>query len=240
MSTSSRISLAKRVSNVNRNSLFGVEPAILKVLKRNEIIGVDKITGAIYWYYFRVWYPYIAASSAILFYIFGLIFYNNVAGFLLCGAILSIMHCSIVILSYKLIVPWRKHPSPLLLYRAATHLVFSIVIVLNVIDSINNKDVTDDSRKCLALSFFTQFTFFAGECWLLTIAVDLWLSLTNPFTFYKSNIQKYHVIVWSSGILSGGLLVRSNTCHGVFNHGICWMKISSSESYCFWGFYLGW
>jgi hypothetical protein len=204
-------SLYKRPSAARNSLLFG-EPAVVKMLKRNELLGVSKITGAIYWYYFKLWYPYIAFTSALLMYIIPLVTFNQVDGFLFYGGMVSIIHCLLVLLSYILVVPWRKHPSPLILYRAMTHLVFSVVIIFNAINATDTTDVSQHSTSCKTLSFVTQYTFFSGECWLLFIAVDLYLSLTNPFTFYKSNIRKYHIIVWTTGFISAMLLIKNPSC----------------------------
>eukprot|EP01034_Spumella_vulgaris_P023188 gene23188-29383_t len=66
-----------------------------------------------------------------------------------------------------------------------------------------------------------SFTLLAGEAWLTTIALDLVYSLTNPFISYKSNLKKYQII-------------------GRFDQGVCWVKITSTNSPCLWGYFLFW
>ena len=196
---------------------------------------VGKIRGAIYWYYFRALFPYFSPALAVLMYIIPLTTTNSLSAFLFSGGLLSAVMCSLAILSYIQIVPWRKHPSPLIFYRTAIHLVFSVSLIVNAFDK-NGAN----SESCQTLSFVTQFTFFTGECWLVTIAVDLILSLTNPFTSFKSNMHKYHTVVWVSGVVNAMLLANSKQCQGLFAGHICWINVNSPLSGCIWGFYLTW
>eukprot|EP00603_Paraphysomonas_imperforata_P011470 CAMPEP_0114462732 /NCGR_PEP_ID=MMETSP0104-20121206/6983_1 /TAXON_ID=37642 ORGANISM="Paraphysomonas imperforata, Strain PA2" /NCGR_SAMPLE_ID=MMETSP0104 /ASSEMBLY_ACC=CAM_ASM_000202 /LENGTH=801 /DNA_ID=CAMNT_0001635625 /DNA_START=425 /DNA_END=2831 /DNA_ORIENTATION=- len=93
------------------------------------------------------------------------------------------------------------------------------------------------SDQCQLLSVLMQFSYFTGECWLLTISVDLILSLTNPFSSYKLNLRRYHIVVWTSGAIISGVLLDSDHCQDVFSDGICWIDASFE---CILGFYLFW
>ena len=90
---------------------------------------------------------------------------------------------------------------------------------------------------CLIVHLFISYT---GESWLTTIALDLVKSLTNPFTSYKGNMKSYHMMVWTfTGALSF-IFYFNKDCQGRFDHGICWVKISSTHSPCLWGYFLFW
>lgn len=224
-----------RRTNTTRTSIFSInETPAIKILKRNEITS-GKLTGVVFWYYFKNYFSLLSFLLFILFYIFSFISSNTLPHYLLFGGILSSILCFLILLSYIQIVPWRKHPSPLILYRSLSHFIFSIVIIFN---SFEKK--FEDSASCHLLSFLTQFTFFTGESWLLTIAVDLYLSLTNPFTSYTSNLTKYHFVVWITGGLNAFSLVSSNYCQGVFADRVCWIDVQNIESPCLWGYYLSW
>lgn len=218
-----------------RGSFFGApDNSALRILRRNETM-VGKIRGAIYWYYFRAVFPYLAPALAIIMYIIPLTTENSLPGFLFSGALLSTVMCFLAILSYIQIVPWRKHPSPLVFYRTVVHLIFSISLIVNAFDRSG-----ENSSACQTLSFVTQFTFFTGECWLVTIAVDLILSLSNPFTSFKSNVNKYHAVVWVSGVVNAILLAGSKKCQGLFAGHICWIDVDNPLSGCIWAFYISW
>ena len=89
--------------------------------------------------------------------------------------------------------------------------------------------------------FLSIFSFhILGESWLTTIALDLVQSLTNPFTSYKGNMKRYQIMVWSfTGIVSF-IFYFNIDCQGRFDHGICWVKITSTNSPCLWGYFLFW
>ena len=171
----------------------------------------------------------------IFFYFLSLILYNKIKNYLFFGGLLSCIMSSFILLSYYQIIPWRKHPSPLIYYRSLSHFFFSIIIMIN---SFSN--AWDNPYFCSILSFLTQFTFFTGESWLLIITIDLFLSLTNPFTSYTSNLYKYHLIIWITGFLNAFSLILSNSCQGVFGNSVCWISVDNLLSSCLWGYYLSW
>lgn len=219
-----------------RPSIFSIqETPTLKILKRNELTSPGKLTGIVFWYYFRSLFPYFACLLVVLFYLIPLFTSNILRNYLIYGSLLSFVMCFFVILSYFHIVPWRKHPSPLIFYRTLSHFFFSIILIINSLDI-----HFDNTSTCHFLSFLTQFTFITGESWLFTVAIDLYLSLTNPFTSYKSNLMKYHWVVWLSGFLNAFSLVSSNSCRGVFADHVCWIHVDGVLSPCLWGYYLSW
>ena len=229
---------------------FGAAPAIRQIRNMKKIGVASSVSGATLWYYFRNYYP---LTFSVLWIVFCIIPYytsDTINGHLLYGGCLSITATLFVVLSYIQIVPWRKHPSPLILYRTISNLLFSAVIVINAFhvghSSPNSHSNYDDelsqeeSRSCQSMSFVTQFAMFTGECWLLTFPVDLLSSLTNPFSSYKANLKKYHLLVWSAGFLNALALVGNTNCQGIFSAGVCWLKATDAESSCFWGYYAGW
>jgi hypothetical protein len=223
-----------RRTNTSRASLFSLtETPAVRILRRNEGL-TGKIYGVIYWYHFWSWYPYVATFSAIVMYLIPLLAFNTIPSFLLFGSGLSIIMCSMVMLSYVQILPWRKHPSVLIFCRTLCHLLFSITLFINSFE----KNFAE-STSCHVLSFFTQFTFLTGESWLVVIAIDLILSLSNPFTSYTGNLNKYHLVVWTAGLINASYLTASPDCQGVIAD-ICWIEYTHSVSSCLWGFYLSW
>lgn len=86
----------------------------------------------------------------------------------------------------------------------------------------------------------TFFPIFSGECWLTTIALDLVQSLTNPFTSYKGNMKRYQIMVWTFSLAISFIFFFNTDCQGRFDHGICWVRITSTHSPCLWGYFLFW
>jgi 1-phosphatidylinositol-4-phosphate 5-kinase len=188
--------------------------------------------GARMWYLVRKYLPYYYPVLFLVFMILSLTVYQTVEGSLVLGSILSLLMSSSVLASYIMIIPWRKHPSTLVLYRALTSILFSITILFEAIST------TQDA--CRTYAVFTQFSMLAGECWLTTIALDLVYSLTNPFISYKSNLKKYHSMVWIFTGLLTFIFYCDSSCQGQFDQGICWVNITSTNSPCLWGYFLFW
>ena len=53
-------------------------------------------------------------------------------------------------------------------------------------------------------------------------------------------MKRYQIMVWSfTGIVSF-IFYFNIDCQGRFDHGICWVKITSTNSPCLWGYFLFW
>lgn len=222
--------MQQRRTVTGRNSVFSEAQESVRILVRNE--KASKMKGAKFWFYFRLCFPYFSTISAILLFIIPFVAGSDTSAFLFSGGLLSLFFCSCVLCSYVHIVPWRRHPSPLIFFRSCSHCLFSLVLMINAYTSYGRR-----SDQCQLLSVLVQFSYFTGECWLLTISVDLILSLTNPFSSYKTNLRRYHAVVWSSGAIISGVLLDSNHCQDIFSDGICWIDTSFE---CILGFYLLW
>jgi hypothetical protein len=74
--------------------------------------------------------PFLFSVLFLIFMIIGLTGWNTVEGNLVLGSVLSLVMSLSVALSYSMVLPWRKHPSSLILYRSMTSIVFSITAIL--------------------------------------------------------------------------------------------------------------
>lgn len=215
-----------------KTAVFGAAPSLSAMKKMNSQNKKPLFKGATFWYYFRVYLPYAFPVVFIVFMILALTAMKTIEGNLLLGSVLSLMMSLSVVVSYIMIIPWRKHPSSLVLYRSMTSILFSINFILEAIST--------NSGSCRNYATFTQFTLLAGEAWLTTIALDLVYSLTNPFISYKSNLKKYQIIVWTFTSLISFVFYFDTSCQGRFDQGVCWVKIDSTNSPCLWGYFLFW
>lgn len=224
-----------KAQNVGNNqSVFGAAPSLATMEDINRLTNNNKkvFRGAKYIYYFRVYYPYFFPALFLIFMIVALTGWSTVEGNLVLGSILSLLSGLSVLVSYIMIIPWRKHPSSLILYRSLTSIVFSVNIILNAISV--------SSRSCRSYAIVTQIMLLAGEGWLSTIALDLVYSLTNPFTSYKGNLRRYHILVWGFTGFISFVFYFDTSCQGSFEQGICWINVTSPSSPCLWGYYLFW
>ena len=218
-------------------SVFGAAPSLESMKFINEKTGGNEILfrGATFWYRFRLMFPVLAPVSFMFALVIALTCWNTVAGHMFMGGILSLVSSVLVCMSYIMIVPWRKHPSTMVFYRAAADVLFSFVVVLMAIEY-----HLDSGKGCRGYPVFTQFFLIAGECWLTTIALDLVFSLTNPFTSYKGNMRRYHFMVWTFTILITFAFDTNTECQARVEQGICWIRISSAVDPCLWGYYFIW
>ena len=210
--------------------VFGAAPSltVMKKMNKNKTIFYCPT----FWYYYRVYYPKVFPIIALIFMIVALAGWNTVEGHLVLGSVLSLISSLSVLGSYVMIIPWRKHPSSLILYRALTSVIFSINIIANAVDP--------HPTKCRNYAVTTEVMLLAGESWLTTIAIDLVQSLTNPFTSYKYNMKKYSIMVWTFTAFLSFIFFFNEDCQGSFDRGICWVKITSTNAPCLWGYFLFW
>lgn len=225
---------------------FGAAPGIQQL---KSGVGKAKVSWGILWFYFRNYYPIIFTVLWLIFCIIPFYVSDTINGHLACGSVLSLFGTCMVFLSYYHVVPWRKHPSPLILYRTLADMIFSLVLLINAVhsgstpgenhyfdDELNDQEM----HSCASISFVLQFAIFTSECWLLTFSVDLLKSLTNPFSSYQWNLKQYHLVVWTVGLLSAFALVGNKPCQGIVTAGVCWINIQGAFSGCLWGYYLAW
>ena len=255
--TNRTTSFAFQGGNRRSSIQFGDFPTFEEI-RRTEKFGIDHITAAKFWFYFRLYLPFIALVAFILMFLIPLFIADNDDGFAFYGSLLSLVSCSLVVLSFFHVVPWRRHPSSLMLQISITSIIVSLIVLiqsfpsgkyfnhfdpggLNLIGSTSYSSESDHSPACQTMSFFIQLALLAREMWVFSLSMDLVTSITNPFASYRANLQKYHTIIWSVALGSATVLVNQPACQGQFlADGTCWIRISGSQSLCFWGYFLSW
>jgi hypothetical protein len=244
--------------NNRRSSLqFGDFPTF-EAIKMQEKSGIEHVLNAEFWFYFRVYLPFIALVAFLLMFLVPLFIADNDDGYAFFGSLLSLVSSGFVVLSFYHVVPWRRHPSSLMLQISITSIVVSLVVIinafpggkyfsdfndggLNLIGSDAYASRSNRSAGCQTMSFFVQLALLAREMWVFSLSLDLVTSITNPFSSYRASLRKYHTCIWSVALVSATLLVNQPACQGQFMaDGTCWIKISGSQSPCFWGYFLGW
>jgi 1-phosphatidylinositol-4-phosphate 5-kinase len=214
-------------------SVFGAAPSLATMKSLNQLGKGNKnmFVCAEFWYKFRLYYPIFAPLSFIIGLIFATTLWNTENGHMLIAALLSFLSCVSVCASYIMILPWRRHPSTIVFYRAGVNMFFSFLVICMAIAYNSNPD-----EKCNGYAVSVEFALISGECWLTTIALDLVLSLTNPFTSYKGNMKRYHSITWVFAIILSFALYNQPACQKRFESGFCWV----SDTSCFIGYYVFW
>lgn len=211
-------------------SVFGAAPS-LKTMKNLNQLGKNMFMCAEFWYSFRKYYPFFAPASFTIGLFCAIFFWNTPSGHMLIAALLSFLSCVAVMSSFIMILPWRRHPSTIVFYRAASNMLFSFLAMCMAIAYDN-----DPQGTCTGYAASMEFSIIAGDFWLTTVALDLVLSLTNPFTSYKENMRRYHTISWSFALIMSFALYNHPSCQSRFEGGFCWVNSTS----CLVGYYIFW
>nr|CCA14757.1 phosphatidylinositol 4phosphate 5kinase (PIPKD3/GPCRPIPK) putative [Albugo laibachii Nc14] len=124
------------------------------------------------------------------------------------GAFVSMISCAIIVLMYSRKKKWRRHPNPILYWKAVVDLVYAVRFELSWDSYIAT------SAQCRVLGILTQSLAVSSECWFLNMSLDLYQSCTNPFTNTKQNMVFYHWFAWTTGALVGlGLWLSDSEIH---------------------------
>lgn len=118
-----------------KSAVFGAAPSLQAMKDLNELTKGKKtlFRGASFWFYFRFYYFQAAPVIFLVFMVVALTAWNTAEGHLVLGSIMSLVSSVAVVASYIMIVPWRKHPSILVVYRSLTSAFFSVNIILNAV-----------------------------------------------------------------------------------------------------------
>ena len=122
------------------------------------------------------------------------------------GGVCGLLSSAYVMVAYLTGTPkCRGPPLALLFWRSFCDFGLSIRFVAShafhiLICGSSSCDITSPlskERLCGAPSAMFEFFEMASEAWFLCIAVDLLISISNPFSSFKSRMKYYHMFVWS-------------------------------------------
>lgn len=164
--------------------------------------------------------------------------YANLSPGLIWGAVLSTVSVFFVIVSYASVPAYRQHPNPLVFWRTIADAFFVLQLLAQqfvrclffdctALCSDTNlqcgcSEKSEAGRTCDVFAGLFEFSLIAAECWFLCMTVNLFMSLTNPFTDFKRNTRLFHVFCWGVGIFMGLLLANTQDWAGYSDLGVCW------------------
>ena len=158
---------------------------------------------------------------------------------LFVGACISVVACMTVVVKYMRFKSVRRPPLSLLFWRTVSDLFFAVQFLVTLFVQLSvSRDSDyggvfwgklDEYRDlCSGMAFFTQFTAFASEMWLLMICVDLVLSLTQPFRPLSTTPWRYHTVVWLSSLATAWALLAFDLQGPSAIH-ICWVATANTS-----------
>ncbi|KDO35728.1 hypothetical protein SPRG_00503 [Saprolegnia parasitica CBS 223.65] len=170
--------------------------------------------------------------------------YVNLSPGIMWGSGLSFFSVIAVLVSYASEPLSRQHPNPLVFWRTIADGMFVIRLLTEqfsrcahyeckpLCTTFNCGCATTDlapglfaqigADSCTFFAGFFQFSLLASECWFLCMTLNLFLSLTNPFTDFKRNTKLFHVFSWGFALLSSVVLMAVPDLGGYSDFDTCW------------------
>ena len=153
---------------------------------------------------------------------------------LVVSTTLSVAGCALVIFTY---VRWRRlrrHPASLVVMRSLLDLLLCVEMLANRLYHRSESEGAEVD-DCMAFSVLSQFLAVAAELFSLMLSFDLYRSISNPFTNYKSNMRLYHVLTWTVSAVTASMLLVIKEPDGRPIYGrdnvldICWIRRGASR-----------
>lgn len=132
------------------------------------------------------------------------------------GASLSLVAALVIVVSYLLLSKHRRHPNELLVHVALCEVGLAILMLVHVlvycVSMSQSSHVSTDSSarpascyptslaSCCVLNAMQMFLLFASVGWFGAAIFHLFVSVTNPFAHYRTQLKCYHTIVWTASV----------------------------------------
>ncbi|OQS05145.1 phosphatidylinositol-4-phosphate-5-kinase (PIPK-D1/GPCR-PIPK) [Thraustotheca clavata] len=171
--------------------------------------------------------------------------YVNLSPGIMWGSGLSFFSVIAVLISYASEPLSRQHPNPLVFWRTIADFLFVIRLLSEqfsrcaqyeckpLCTTFNcgcaTKATTPGTwfmpigeSNCTFFAGFFQFSLLASECWFLCMTLNLFLSLTNPFTDFKRNTKLFHLFSWGFALFTSIILMSVHNLAGYSDFDTCW------------------
>lgn len=162
----------------------------------------------------------------------------NIDPGLVFGALQTLILCVIVLMTYQGVQAYQVHPNPLVMYKCIIDILLSLRFLLDplleslhvytAVPKIQPDDISSYRHSCRYLSGVTEFLLLASECWYFAQIIDLYMSLTNPFTSVKGNRRTYKIVVYTLSGFMGFLVTVTPDLHGFADGSYCWTHRGNS------------
>jgi 1-phosphatidylinositol-4-phosphate 5-kinase len=165
---------------------------------------------------------------------------------LVLGSLQTLVLCTIVFISYHGVQIFQAHPNPIILFKCVIDIVLAVRFLLdpllqgmgvyhpNVPSGSPEAAVNQAKADCAFLSGVTQFLYFTSECWYFVLIIDMYQSLTNPFTSVAGDRKKYVAAVCTAGTVSGLAVWWISGFHGFADGNYCWTDRGKTTDRNFW------
>ena len=164
--------------------------------------------------------------------------------YLICGS-LSLVSNLLVLLCYVGTSPLSRFPSSMLRWRIVCDAIVSAQFVLLSVHQLAdwkvNPDSTGDEACTPTLAFLVQFGMFGSLSWYAMLSLDLYFSVTRPFTRPIERLGLYQAWVWVGSVLTGACAAVRHGYRPVYH--VCWTGNPMEDPFTMgsmWMLFFGW
>lgn len=141
---------------------------------------------------------------------------------LVFGSFQTLVLCAIVFITYHGVQSFQAHPNPLILYKCVIDIILALRFLLDPLLQDWGVYTAGERSSCKYLSGVTQFLLLTSDSWYFALIVDLYTSLTNPFTSVHADRRKYKIAIYSTGAFFGLMTAVIEQAHGFSDGTYCW------------------
>ncbi|GLE02537.1 hypothetical protein PINS_up011375 [Pythium insidiosum] len=120
------------------------------------------------------------------------------------GSLLSFVSSITILVSFLLQSQARRYPNELLVYVAVCEFGLAVRALVHVMTYCADAPAQCDAmtfRACTTSTALEMFLLVASVGWFGCAILHLFVSVSNPFANYKSQLKRYHLAVWGGSIL---------------------------------------
>ncbi|KAJ0412106.1 hypothetical protein ATCC90586_004026 [Pythium insidiosum] len=153
---------------------------------------------------------------------------------LVLGSFQTVVLGTVVFVTYHGVQSFQMHPNPLIVFKCVVDMLLGLRFLLDPFLLDAGVYTAGDRLSCSWLSGLTQCLLFASDCWYFALIVDLYRSLTNPFTSVQANRRTFALAVSFSALASGAVTVAVDAYHGFADGNYCWTHRGDAKERDFW------
>ena len=167
----------------------------------------------------------------------------------IAGGVVGFLCSAVVIVEYLRNQHYRGPPLALLFWRSVADFGLAVRFVatpgfnLLICDKefCNFTLWLNKERNCLFASAMFEFFEISSEMWFLCVAIDLFLTMTRPFSKFEDRLKYYHIFSWGAGLAFaiptglidtiGGFWYVADRKDGsvISSETFCWLQIEPSK-----------
>ncbi|TMW60122.1 hypothetical protein Poli38472_000164 [Pythium oligandrum] len=119
------------------------------------------------------------------------------------GSLLSFISSLTILVSYLFQPQNRRYPNELLVYVAICEFGLALLALVHVMVFCADSTTCEPMgfQSCSIMTALEMFLLIASVGWFGCAILHLFVSVSNPFANYKSQLKRYHLLVWGGSTI---------------------------------------